>query len=323
MEGTFLGDMMGAVTGGGGTQVAVLGLLFLAVTLGVYGTAILLGGDAAAKRMRRAAAADQAAATSGRRNPLSFLRPLERKLEPTDLEARSRLRLRLMRAGYMRPGAVGNYFALRVLLAIVLPIPLVLATPLISGGVGAAPIIMTAGVLGLMGYILPWAWVEMRAASRSEDIRRGFPDALDLLLVCVEAGLGLDAAIARVGDELSNAHPVLAEQLRLTSLELRAGQSREEALRNLSRRCGADEVAAFVTLLIQSQELGTSIGDSLRVYADDMRNARMMKAEERAAKLPVKLAVPLVLFMLPAFLGSILWPVVIRVIRVVLPATGG
>ncbi|MFA7430335.1 MAG: type II secretion system F family protein [Rhodospirillaceae bacterium] len=316
-----LSDMLATLSSGAGSQLAVLGLVFIAVTLAVYGTATLFGGSAAAaaRRMQRSGASDRAD-TSGRSSLAAFMRPLERKLEPTDLQARSQLRLRLMRAGYMHPGAIGTYFALRIVLAIGLPIPLVLALPLISRAAEPMTLLMGAGGLGLFGYFLPHLWIELRAVRRAEEIRRGFPDALDLLLVCVEAGLGLDAAIARVGDEMTAAHPVLAEQMRLTSLELRAGQSREEALRNMGRRCGVDEVVAFVTLLIQSQELGTSIADSLRVYADDMRNARMMKAEERAAQLPVKLAIPLVLFMLPAFLGSIMWPVIIQVIRIVIPA---
>ncbi|MGC2856051.1 type II secretion system F family protein [Novispirillum sp. DQ9] len=322
MDGSTLHALIDSATTGGGTPLAVLALVFAAVILGVYGTASLVSTSAGVRRLRRAAGGE--AAGLGRDGRLArLLRPLERTLEPADLEARSRLRLRLLRAGYYGPRAVGTYFALRFLMAVGLPIPLIVALPFVSRAVDPAPLLAAAGSLGLIGYILPSFWVNLRGARRAEAIRAGFPDALDLLLVCVEAGLGLDAAISRVGDELAATHPVISEQMRLTSLELRAGQAREDALRNLGQRCGVDEVAAFVTLLVQSQELGTSIGDSLRVYADDMRNARMMKAEERAAKLPVKMAVPLVLFMLPAFLGSLLWPVIIRVIRVVLPVTGG
>lgn len=316
-----------------GVEGVVLVLVFGAVALAVIGVAGLAGGGGGAGYMARAGRAPKQAAGSRMSvragqggpgwSPLRLLRPLERSLAPEDLEVRSKMRLRLVQAGYLHPGAVARYYAARFALAVALPVPVLLSLPLLSRSADSNTLLMAASALGLFGYMLPAAWVRIRADRRSEDIRRAFPDALDLMLVCVEAGLGLDAAITRVADELGGTHPVLAEHLRLTSLELRAGQSREEALHNLGRRCGVDEVSAFVTLMIQSQELGTSIGDTLRVYADDMRNARLMRAEEKANQIPVKLALPLVLFLLPAFLGLLMLPVIIRFIRVIDPVAKG
>lgn len=315
-------DAVAAFLTTGGGQLVVLGLVFAAVALAVYGAASLAGGPAPARRLGAGGAprADMAPRAGGGGR---IAKMLEKNLTPSDLTTRSHLRLNLMRAGYMQPSAVAAYFAARIVLTLALPLPLIFLLPLMTRDIDSGPLLLGAAGLALAGYALPWVWVRMRGAGRIEEIRRGFPDALDLLLVCVEAGLGLDAAILRVGHELRDTHPALSEHLRLTSLEVRAGQNREDALRNLGKRCGVDEISAFVTLMIQSQELGTSIGDSLRVYADDMRYARMMKAEEKAAALPVKLSIPLVLLMLPAFMGVIMLPVIIRIIRILLPVGAG
>ena len=143
----------------------------------------------------------------------------------------------------------------------------------------------------------------------------GFPDALDLLLICVEAGLGLDAAIARIAQELTGAHRRLGENFALMTIEMRAGSSRRDALRNLADRLGIDEVRALVTLLNQSEELGTSIADALRVYSAEMRTRRMLRAEIKANALSVKLSIPLALFIFPVIMTVILLPVIIRIIR--------
>jgi tight adherence protein C len=144
-----------------------------------------------------------------------------------------------------------------------------------------------------------------------------------MLMVCVEAGLGLDGAFTRVGTQMAAAHPVLAEHFGLVSLELRAGKSREAALRNLADRIGLLEVTSFVVLLIQSDLLGTSIGRTLRIQAEEMRLKRMLRAEEKAYKLPVKMAIPLVLCLLPAIVTVVALPGIIRIIRVMLPILSG
>jgi len=173
------------------------------------------------------------------------------------------------------------------------------------------------------GLYLPNLFISAKADRRQQEIINGFPDALDLLLVCVEAGLGLEAAFARVGQEMTRSHPRLAEQFGAVVLELRAGRSHEDALRRMADRAGADEIRAFATLLIQSTKLGSSIAQTLRIYASEMRERRRMRAEEKAHRLPVLLSIPLVVCMLPVMIGVLLLPAMIRVVREVMPGLGG
>jgi tight adherence protein C len=174
-----------------------------------------------------------------------------------------------------------------------------------------------------MGLYLPNIFVRARADRRQRDIVNGFPDALDLMLVCVEAGLGLEAAFARVGMEMTTSHPRLAEQFGAVVLELRAGRSHDEALRRMADRSGADDIRAFATLLIQSTKLGSSIAQTLRIYSSEMREKRRMRAEEKAHRLPVLISIPLVVCMLPTMIGVLMLPAVIRVVRAILPALHG
>jgi tight adherence protein C len=177
-------------------------------------------------------------------------------------------------------------------------------------------------LLALIGFYLPDLWLRMRIARRKEEILKGFPDALDLLVVCVEAGVGLDAAINRVGEEMKLSDKVLSEEFRLLSLELRAGKLRRDALRNLALRTDLEDVSSFVTLLIQTDKFGTSVAKALRVHSDSMRTKRQQRAEEIAAKLPVKLVFPLILFIFPSLFVAILGPAAIRIFRVLLPTMG-
>ena len=170
---------------------------------------------------------------------------------------------------------------------------------------------------------MPNYWLTKKVQSRQRKIGEGFPDALDMLVVCTEAGLGLDASFQRVGSQITKAHPELAEQFAWVSLEMRAGKSRQDALRHMAKRVGLQEIQSFVTLLIQSDSLGASISRTLRVNADEMRNKRIMKAEEKAHALPVKLSVPLVMFILPSMITVVLLPGIIAIVRDLLPALGG
>ncbi len=180
-----------------------------------------------------------------------------------------------------------------------------------------------AMIAALAALYLPSVFIQAKADRRQQELVNGFPDALDLMLVCVEAGLGLEAAFTRVGQEMVQSHPLIAEQLGLVVLELRAGRSREDALRRLADRAEVDEIRAFATLLIQSTKLGSSIGQTLRVYASEMREKRRMRAEEKAHRLPVLLSIPLVACMLPVMIGVLMLPAFIRVIRTILPAMAG
>jgi len=178
-------------------------------------------------------------------------------------------------------------------------------------------------ILALIGMYLPNLWLRIRADRRQQEIVNGFPDCLDLMLVCVEAGLGMEAAFDRVGREVLRSHPRLAELLSAATLELRAGASREQALRGLAQRAKVDEIRAFTTLLIQSDKLGTSIGQTLRVYANEMREKRRLRAEEKAHKLPVLLSIPLVACMLPTMIGVLMLPAAIRVVKILIPMMRG
>ena len=160
-------------------------------------------------------------------------------------------------------------------------------------------------------------WLSIR--SRQREIFENFPDAADLMLVCVEAGLGLDAGLTRVADEIKRKSMALAEELHLTNLEIRAGGTREKALRNLALRTGVEEIATFATMLTQADKFGTSIGDSLRVFSDDLRHKRQIRAEENAAKVPTKMLFPLVVCIFPAIIMVILGPAMITIVRTVLP----
>jgi tight adherence protein C len=233
------------------------------------------------------------------------------------------LRRKLIAAGFTASFAPRVYTLIRLTLVIAFPV-LVLLLFWVSGSTpGMLRLYFSLLVAAAVGLYLPSIVVRAKAARRQREIINAFPDALDLMLVCVEAGLALETAFDRVGKEMSVTHPLLAEQFGTVILELRAGRSREDALRRLADRTGTDEIRAFATLLIQSSNLGTSIAQTLRVYASEMRERRRMRAEEKAHRLPVLLSIPLVACMLPVMIGVLMLPAIIRVIRTLMPALQG
>ena len=250
------------------------------------------------------------------------LKKLEKHVVLTNDDERSAIRIRLIQTGHGSESAVRIYYLIRIFLAITLPIGFLLLAPTYWPEMTTQKVVMIAAGLAGLGIYLPYRYVEGKLVTRKRAIENGFPDALDMLVVCVEAGLGMDAALVRVGGQIATAHPVLAEQFGIVALELRAGKSREEALRNLASRTGVADVSNFVTLLIQSEALGADLSQTLKVQADEMRNKRMMRAEETAAKLPVKLTLPLVLCILPAMFAVVLGPGLINIARNVLPHLG-
>lgn len=167
--------------------------------------------------------------------------------------------------------------------------------------------------VGAMGFFIPELWIRFTIAKRKSRIFAALPDALDLMVVCLEAGMGLDSAITRVAEEIRLSHKDFSDELKLLSFELMAGKSREAALRNLAKRCNLEEVENLVTLIIQTDRFGTSVADALRVYSDASRTKRALKAEEKAAQLPVKLVFPLLVFIFPSIFVVILGPAAIRV----------
>jgi len=233
------------------------------------------------------------------------------------------LRQLLVAAGFSAGYAPRVYTLVRLVLVIVLPVSLLLFYWLSGSSPTMFRLYITLMIAAGLGLYIPNLYVRARASRRQQEIINAFPDALDLMLVCVEAGLGLEAAFARVGMEITTSHPRLAEQFGAVVLELRAGRSHEDALRRMADRAGADEIRAFATLLIQSTKLGSSIAQTLRVYSSEMREKRRMRAEEKAHRLPVLISIPLVACMLPCMIGVLMLPAAIRVVRAILPALHG
>lgn len=228
---------------------------------------------------------------------------------------------KLIQAGFSHKDAPRLFMLIRTGLTLVLPAAA--ATFLINSGATPTKLYMIIATAAVAGLYLPGMVVNNRAAGRAKTILNGFPDTLDLMLVCVEAGLGIDACFNRVGQEIRRSHPLLAEQFALVALELRAGRSREDALKGLVRRTGVAEISSFVTLVIQSDKLGSSISQALKCYAVEMREGRKMRAEEKAHRLPVMISIPLVAFMLPTMLAVLILPGAILVKRDLLPSMAG
>lgn len=235
----------------------------------------------------------------------------------------SALRQMLTTAGYRGETAPATFIGAKLLLAIVFPVVLFV---LPIDRIDSAPLthqamayLMAAGA----GLYAPELWLQRLADARKLKIVHAFPDALDLMVVCVEAGLGLDAAIGRIAKELNLAHPDLCDEFYLISLELRAGLPRAQTLTNFAKRVDLDEVRSFVALLIQTDRFGTSVSQALRVHSDSIRIDRRQKAEEKAGKLPVKMLFPLMLFIFPCLFIVILGPAVIQTTRTLLPALRG
>jgi tight adherence protein C len=250
--------------------------------------------------------------------------PLAKLALPQEGWENSNLRIRFMNAGYRYSRAPVLFFAAKTLLALALPGLLVLYFGIFGGDEGK-PIAMLSSFLATaaLGYFLPNVWLMWRISDRKREIFETFPDALDLMTVCVEAGLALDAALARVGEEMRLKSVTLAEELHLVSLEMRAGSSRERALRNLALRTGVEEIDSLVALLVQSDRFGTSVADSLRVHSEGLRTKRRLKAEETAAKIPVKLLFPLLFCIFPALMLVLLGPAAVSISRVLFPALAG
>lgn len=234
-----------------------------------------------------------------------------------------RLHEQLVSAGFRAPSAPRIYTLVRLTLVFLLPTAFVLLAYAGDSSPSFFKTYVIGALLAFLGLYLPTLYVRAMADRRREEIVNGFPDCLDLTLVCVEAGLGIEAAMDRVGREMVHSHPLVAELLSVTTLQLRAGASRENAFRRLADTAGVDEIRSFTTLLIQSDKLGTSISTTLRVYASEMRERRRMRAEEKAHRLPVLISIPLVVFMLPTMMGVLMLPAAVRVVRQILPLLAG
>jgi tight adherence protein C len=226
------------------------------------------------------------------------------------------LRARLMQAGFYNREAPVIYLGVRAVALLVATLGVVLTLPLAIGGKGGLGGVIVAGVLAGLAILGPDKVLDMRRSNREREYADGFPDMLDLLVASVEAGLSLDAAVTRVTDELGRRYPNLTVHLRFLVLELRAGKSRKEAWSAFADRLGIDDARQLATMLRQAEEMGTSLGETLTVFSQDMRSKRMLRAEEKALALSAKLTVPLILFIFPCLLGALMLPAVARLAHV-------
>jgi tight adherence protein C len=233
-------------------------------------------------------------------------------LSPADV---SRTRAWLIQAGYRDASHVNYYFGARIMGAV-----LGLGAVALFGGLNNP--MLLAGIPAF-GFFLPRFMLKRMIRDRQQRIRIGLPDALDLTVICVEAGLALDQALQRVGQDLHHAHPDLSDEFHLVNLEMRAGKPRAEALRNLVDRTGVDDIRSLVGTLIQTDRFGTSVAQALRVHSDSLRTERRQRAEEQAAKTTIKMVPPLVIFVLPSIIFVTIGPAVIELIRQLEPVSGG
>ncbi|MES2264787.1 MAG: type II secretion system F family protein [Pseudomonadota bacterium] len=244
--------------------------------------------------------------------------PFTRLSLPEDGWERSPLRTRFMTAGWRHARAPTLYFAAKTVLALALPLLAALPGSQLRQGFLALLLLSAA-----LGYYLPNIVLAHTANRRRREIFETFPDALDLLTVCVEAGLSLERALAKVAGEIHIKSVVLAQELQLVLMEMRAGFSKEKALRNLALRSGVEDVDTLVAMLIQSERFGTSMGDSLRVHAENLRGKRSLLAEEAATKIALKLMFPLIFCFFPTLMLVLMGPAALQISKVLLPALGG
>ncbi len=258
-------------------------------------------------------------------NPEVDPKGLMKALMPVDRNERSRLKRDLRNAGFLGQNAILRFFGLRVALAIALPMVFVLLVMIRRSGIwlpgdliwfidSLPPLVMLQIIAGLagIGFFAPAVWLKRKVSQRVREIEESFPNALDLIQISVEAGLGFDAAMTRVANEMVHSAPALCQEFRMVQLEIAAGGEREKALMDLAARTGVDEVNSFSNVVLQSVRFGTSMSDALQIYAHEMRTSRELRAQERANKLPVKMSAVMSALMLPAMILLIVGPVVIR-----------
>lgn len=305
--------------------------LFAFVFAGALGAMLIMAPRDMKKRIEQAGGVSPAAVSAPEETTTGLWlqkiadisQPIAKFSIPKEGWENSVLRVQLMNAGWRSPNAAAIYFAAKTALALLLPLAVL---PWLAGSSLAKDPLQLASVLvglGGCGYYLPNVILKRRVKWRKRAIFEDFPDALDLLTVCIEAGLSLDAGLMKVCEEIKIRSVVVASELDLMLLEMRSGFTREKALRNLSLRTGVDDIDSFATMLIQAERFGTSIADSLRVLSDTLRTRRRMRAEEQAAKIALKLLIPLAFCIFPALLTVLLGPAFIHVYRILLPTMTG
>jgi tight adherence protein C len=301
----------------GNTMIMAL-LIFLAAGTLAFSVMAALRVRSAVKKRTSRILSDQERASQGRSLQDSSAKALTKLLEYTtkhysemNQEHMKVLRRRLVQAGIYDPRGVAFFFIGRTALAIGVAAAIFIFLPLMKP-VGGSMFWLLIVAGGVAGYVGPSMYVDRRISARTLQHRSGFPDFMDLLVVCADSGLSLEASFERVGREIGQGYPSLSANIHLTNLEIRAGRALKEALENFADRLALEEARAFATLINQSIDLGSSITDAMRVYSDDMRHKRLSRAEERAYALPAKLAVPMMVCIFPVLFVVILLPVIVR-----------
>jgi tight adherence protein C len=307
-------------------QLSFLGLIFVSTVAFAFWALSLTAGSNTAARLRNVLGTPEASKANDRvvDRIARATKPLAKLSTPEEGFEASPIRLRFMHAGIRTPSAPMAYFGAKTILALGVPAIAYLVMAL-SGRLPVKGVILLLLLLLLaaIGYYLPNLVLSRMVFLRQREVFENFPDALDLMTVCMEAGLGTEAALNRVAEDMVHKSEALSDELRLVNLELRAGSPRERALRNLATRTGVEEVDGFVSMIIQAERFGTSIAKSLRIHSDMLRTRRRQKAEEAAAKIALKLLFPLIFFIFPSLLLVLLGPAFIQIIRVLLPTMSG
>jgi tight adherence protein C len=296
--------------------LSILIFLTIAVVIFAFGAATIAPSSVLGSRLREIGwqRPKAPAKPTIRERVQQALDPLSRALpvSPADV---SQTRAWLIQAGYRDPRHVSFYFGSRALFA-----ALGLGAVVLFTGFDSLPLLVGVPAFG---FFIPRFFLKRAMKERQRRLRLGLPDALDLTVICVEAGLALDQAMLRVGEDLRHAHPELSGEFHLFNLETRAGKPRVEALKNLAARTGVDDIRGLVGTLIQTDRFGTSVAQALRIHSDSLRTERRQRAEEQAAKTTVKMIIPLVLFVLPSLIFVTVGPAVIQLMRLLVPITGG
>lgn len=307
-------------------QIAYLGVIFILVAGAAFALMRALAPRRTETRLKQVSADDvlsqEKAEDRWEQAAVNLAGPLAKLALPSEGWEHSALRTRFMHAGYRDKSVPMVYFAAKTILALALPGILLFYAGVAGLELDTSVTLALLLVLSALGYYLPNVVLARMIAARQLELFESFPDAIDLMTVCIEAGLGLDAAMARVGEEMQLRSKTLASELHMVNLELRAGRTREHALRNLALRTGVEEIQAFVSMLVQADRFGTSIAASLRVHSDELRTTRRLRAEEAAAKIALKLLFPLIFFIFPSLLLVLMGPAFISIYRVLLPSMG-
>jgi tight adherence protein C len=301
-----------------GSSMLLALLVFLAVGIMAFATMAFVRARGAVKR-RAMEIGDEPTSNSSRSLRYSSLKAVAHLIEyttkhysETNSDTMKVLRTRLIRAGIYDSRGIAFFFIARTALAVGIATVLFLLLPLVARYGGSFFWLMVI-VGGIAGYVSPSMYIDRRISTRIVEHRSGFPDLMDLLVVCADSGLSMEAALERVGRELGDTYPSLTSNVHITNLEIRAGRSLKDALERFADRLALDEARSFATLINQSIDLGSSITEALRVYSDDMRHQRMSRAEEKAYALPAKLALPMMVCIFPVIFVVILLPVFVRV----------